>query len=115
MKHRVIIQTAGIGEAVARNDDGKLAKEILAQIAAEEQRSGVDPQTPLSRQQRRALARKEHKDALVSESDRKNLIRRIHQKAEEMHLPFQVLVQRMMDSEKENLVKMAKIIRRIPV
>lgn len=126
-----IILTAGVGEKTARNDGGELARQIAAAIVVdektralkdairtaqnqpEEPNEGVDPPEDTTRQQRRAEARNLRKLADESEAERKALIRIIHKKAKAADLPFQVFVQRMMDSGAENLVEMAKIIRRI--
>jgi hypothetical protein len=125
-----IILTAGVGQRLAKDDGGDLARVVSARIVEEKRLAAIEaakaaqktgseqvstPKVlkPVSRNQRRKEARNLRKLASSSEAERKELVRLIHVKAEEMGLPFQVLVQRMMDSDKANLVEMAKIIRGI--
>jgi hypothetical protein len=115
---------------LVKNDGGELARVIAARVVEEkkqaaleaigiaqkansEQSEGVKAVKPVSRQQRKLEARNLRKLAASSEQERKELTRLIHEKADEAQIPFQIYVQRMMDSGKENLVEMAKIIRGI--
>jgi hypothetical protein len=125
-----IILAAGAGEKLARNDGGALAREIAARSVEEarqkvleaatiaqkhnsDQKEGLNPAPPTTRAQRRAEAAKLREIAERDEKERAKLVRIIHKKAKAAGLPFQHYVQRMMDSGLENLVEMAKIIRRI--
>lgn len=117
-------------QVLVKNDGGRLAREIAARVVEakrlaaieaiktaqnsnSEQREQLKAPQPVSRKQRKQEARKLRKLANQSELEREELKRIITQKAAEAKVPFQIFVQRMMDSGKENLVMMAKIIRRI--
>lgn len=125
-KKIILIGTGG--EKKARNDGGAFAREFAAKVsgdkalidatrAAQKQgkdtNGGVDPGKGTTRQQRRQEAAALRKIADEDEKARAKLIKIIHKKAKAGGLPFQVFVQRMMDSRLPNLVEMAKVIRRI--
>jgi hypothetical protein len=125
-----IILIGEAGEKTARNDGGELARRVaalaveekkqaaleaakLAQKANSEQKEELEMPKSVTRQQRRQEAMALRKLADESESERAVLVKIIHKKAKLAGIPFQHFVQRMMDSGAENLVEMAKIIRRI--
>lgn len=122
--------TLPLGQVHIKNDGGTLAREIAARVLKEkgealrkaiavaqnqpsEQVVPAKATAPVSRKQRKQEARKLRKLANQSKDERDELIAIINKKAEEGRVPFQIFVQRMMDSGMPNLVEMAKIIRGI--
>lgn len=119
-----------MGSRIAKNDQGALAREVAARVVEEkrqavlkaigvaqeansDQREQLEAPKPVSRKQRKQEARKLRKLADESDLEREELKRIITEKAVEAKIPFQIFVQRMMDSNAPNLVEMAKIIRGI--